>query len=80
MHADFRRSLRREALLYISTAAVPRLELGENSRTSLGPGFFSTLLGRVGRQAMPAAFSAARTVCWINIEIVIGPTPPGTGV
>ncbi len=29
---------------------------------------------------IPAALSAARTVCWISIEIVIGPIPPGTGV
>ena len=28
----------------------------------------------------PAAFCAARRVFWISIAIVIGPTPPGTGV
>jgi hypothetical protein len=33
-----------ETLLYISTAAVPRLDLDENPRTSLGPGFFRSLL------------------------------------
>ena len=29
---------------------------------------------------MPAAFSAPRTVLPSSIAIVIGPTPPGTGV
>jgi hypothetical protein len=44
MHASFHRSLRCETLLYMGTAAAPRLDLGEKPRTSLGPEFFSTLL------------------------------------
>ena len=64
-HAPFRRSLRwgpsevglpghcvdRETLLYRSSAAVPRLEIDENSRTSRasrGPGFVRNLLARRG--------------------------------
>jgi hypothetical protein len=34
----------RETSLYDRTAAVSRLELGPNGRTSLGPGFFRSLL------------------------------------
>jgi hypothetical protein len=44
-HASFRRPLRCESLLCSSTAALPRLDVGEKPRTWLGPGFFRSLLG-----------------------------------
>ena len=58
MHVSFRRSLRCETLLYISTAAVPRLDLDENPHASLGPGFFSTLLARDESAALRSRIDA----------------------
>lgn len=41
---------------------------------------FSDHLGSLKQAHHPHAFSPASNVCMISVLMVIGPTPPGTGV